>query len=166
MTQLKDKNYLKMNTSSAIAAYSPVTAGVDLKDANLSESKSDFFSILRSAPYEVSGLYDALMQGRIEGSTYEGTCACLVGTIANLQLVDFGRIPGVIPDPNRPAERWFLAIWEGATPENSQVAQITSEWIEEWARDYGIQVSDRALVSPAPQRVKSTEQPVTVSLFS
>jgi hypothetical protein len=36
------------------------------------------------------------------------------------------------PDPARPAERWFLAIRPGNTPENHAVAKITEGWIREW----------------------------------
>jgi hypothetical protein len=42
-------------------------------------------------------------------------------------------VPSLSPDYNRPAERWFLGILGGHTPENSQIAKITSEWIQEWA---------------------------------
>ncbi len=85
-----------------------------------------------AAPAEVSGLLAALREGRINGSTYEGECACLVGTIAKVRGCKYRDLAGIRPDPERPAERWFLAIERGDTPERSQVAKITEGWIVEW----------------------------------
>jgi hypothetical protein len=104
----------------------------NLTDANLTPIRNDFFEILSSVPAEVPGLRLALLEGRIDGSTYTGKCACLVGTIANIKGVEHDSIPGLNPDVDRAAERWFLAIREGHTPENSQVAAITLGWLDEW----------------------------------
>ena len=89
--------------------------GADLRGADLSGIKEDFYSILNAAPNEVLALRLALVEGRVEGSTYEGKCACLVGTIST-----------------RPAEIWFMAISEGETPATNQVSAITVEWVDEW----------------------------------
>ena len=35
-----------------------------------------------------------------------------------------------VADSSSPRERWFLTIREGDTPENSNVAKITLEWID------------------------------------
>ncbi len=77
-------------------------------------------------------LLTTLAAGRVNGSTYSGACACLVGTIANTLGCDYRAVPSLTPDSSRPAERWFLAIREGHTPENNQIARITAEWIGEW----------------------------------
>src|SRR5437660_21470 len=65
--------------------------GADLGDADLSGAdlepiRVDFFDVLlrASSNGEIPGLIAALKEGRVDGSTYEGQCACLVGTIANL----------------------------------------------------------------------------------
>lgn len=106
---------------------------VNLREANLQTIKDDLFSILEAARSEVPGLLKALKEGRVDGSTYEGDCACLVGTIANIRGVDYKYLNGIKPDLDRPAEYWFLAIRKGDTPESNPIAKITLEWIEEFA---------------------------------
>jgi hypothetical protein len=104
-------------------------AGANLTCADLEDAKDDLFKILDSAPNEVAGLLAALRSGRVDGSTYHGECACLVGTIANVRGVDVDTLE---QNSLRPAERWFLAIRKGDTPETNAVAKITAEWIDEW----------------------------------
>jgi hypothetical protein len=107
-------------------------SGADLSGADLSPIKADLFMVLLYAKHEVLGLRQALMDGKVDGSTYTGECACLLGTIANTKKCDYEKIPGLIPDSNRPAERWFLGISKGTTPENNNIAKITIEWIDEF----------------------------------
>ncbi|MCA3246069.1 MAG: pentapeptide repeat-containing protein, partial [Azospirillum sp.] len=111
--------------------------GADLTDANLTDAdprtmrtiKADLWEILLKNRAEVPGLLAALREGRIDGSTYRGSCACLVGTIANVRGAP---VESLEPDSGRPAERWFLAIREGHTPSNHPIAKITEGWIVEF----------------------------------
>lgn len=104
----------------------------DLIRANLEIIKADIFEILSHAPREVAGLRLAILEGRIDGSTYEGPCACLVGTIAILQECPFENVPGIPTDYSRPAERFFTGIRKGDTPETNTVSAIVLGWIDEW----------------------------------
>lgn len=104
----------------------------DLRTADLSAIKDDVRSVLWEAQDEIPGLIQAMQEGRIDGSVYQGECACLMGTIANLRGVPSHALEAPEPDANRPAERWFLAIRKGDTPENHHIAEITMEWIEEF----------------------------------
>lgn len=115
-----------------------VLTGADLTRADLTRAKRDFFLVLYTAPKEVAGLREALVEGRVNGSTYEGECACLVGTIANVRGVEYSTIAGLEPDANRPAERLFLAVKKGDTPENHPVVKIVVEWIDEWMELQGV----------------------------
>jgi len=108
--------------------------GANLRDANLCDIKNDIFEILLHAPREVPGLIDAIKDGKIDGSVYSGKCCCLVGTIAKARQCGVENLDGIRPNGDRPAERWFLAFKPGYTPENSQVAKITLEWVEEFQR--------------------------------
>lgn len=100
--------------------------------ANLVEIKKDFIIILSTNRAEIPGLLTALKEGRVDGSTYEGECTCLVGTIAKIKKVDVATLPR---NSMRPAERWFLAIKKGDNPENNPFSKITCEWIEEFLNE-------------------------------
>jgi Pentapeptide repeats (8 copies) len=110
--------------------------GANLEGANLAPIRDDFFEVLSAAPQEVQGLIAALREGRVDGSQYEGECACLVGTIANLRHEPHRELTIALkPDSTRTAEMWFLAIQEGDTPANNPVSRITVEWAEQWLRE-------------------------------
>ena len=116
-------------------------SGAGLRDANLSgaigaegalnEYRDDIWSILDKSPSEVDGLVALMRAGKIDGQLYEGPCACLVGSIANVRgcrIIDLG----IETEPSRPAEQWFLSIRPGQTPENSHTARTALGWIQEW----------------------------------
>jgi hypothetical protein len=110
-----------------------VLSGAVLSDAVLREQKNDFWEILLRAPREIAGLRSALMEGRVDGSTYTGACACLVGTIANVRGAEYAELGnGIKPDSGRPAERWFMSIRKGDTPEANAVSKLTVEWLDEF----------------------------------
>jgi Pentapeptide repeats (8 copies) len=104
----------------------------NLRSANLTYAKQDVWDVLLRAPGEIAGLLAALREGRVNGSAYEGDCACLVGTIANVACKGYADLELIKPNSSRPAERWFLAIRKGDTPETSSVSKITVEWVEEF----------------------------------
>lgn len=107
-------------------------SGSDLSDSDLKPIRDDFWAVLSASPAEVRGLRQALLDGRVNGSAYAGECACLVGTLANVRHCAYDAIPGLRPNPLRPAERFFLAIRQGDTPDNSQFAKLAVEWIDAW----------------------------------
>ena len=116
----------------------------DLSYANLGYSQAldpirdDVRSVLDAAPAEVAGLLSALDAGKVNGTVYTGACACLVGTIANLRGCAVAALTGTLaPNSDRQAERWFLGIALGATPDNNPVAAITRDWICEWLSERG-----------------------------
>ena len=113
--------------------------GSDLRDSDLSGSnltpiRDDFWAVLSSAPAEVPALIQALKEGKVDGSTYTGECACLVGTIANARHCSINDLGPLKPAPSRPAEMFFLAIRPGQTPENHEPSRLAVEWAEDWWR--------------------------------
>ena len=104
----------------------------DLSEADLQPVRDDFYAVLSAAPAEVEGLRAAIAEGRIDGSNYEGECACLVGTIAKVANCKFNAIEGLRPNSDRLAERFFLGIGEGDTPETNQFSKLALEWTDEW----------------------------------
>ena len=112
--------------------------GADLKgaylgDANLRSFKSCLWMTLTENPSEAQGVADALKSGNVDGSTYSGECACLIGTIANVKGVDADALP---KNSNHPSERWFMMISKGDTPDKDTgggyAAKLALEWVEEW----------------------------------
>ena len=103
----------------------------NLSRANLSVIKHDIWAVLLNAPHEIKGLKQAIIDGKINGTAYEGECACLVGTIAKIQKCNYESVPGISPDQSRPAERFFMGIKTGDTPKNNPVSKLVLEWIEE-----------------------------------
>lgn len=106
--------------------------GASLNRAILTPIRDDLWAVLSSAPCEAAALRDKIIAGQIDGSHYEGACACLVGTIANVRHCRHTEIPTLKPNPDRPSERWFLAIKPGDTPCKSQFAKLAVEWIYQW----------------------------------
>ena len=106
--------------------------GADLTGAVLTPIRDDLWAVLSGAPAEAAGLLAALREGRVEGSTYEGACACLVGTLANVRGCGYKDLVTVTPNSSRPIERFFLAINQGDTPETSQFSKLAAEWTQDW----------------------------------
>lgn len=105
-------------------------SGADLSRADLQRIREDLYTILATVPLtEVIQLQTILQSGRIDGSVYEGACACLVGTLAKIKSCDYHTFS---PNSDRPIERWFLALRPGMTPENTQIARITDQWITDY----------------------------------
>ena len=119
------------NLTSAVL-YRADFRGSNIAEAYLIEIRTDVFAVLSLARNEVAGLRLAVVEGRISGSSYEGPCACLVGTIAILRGCGFTRVPGIPIDAARPAERFFAGIDEGGTPETNPVSAIVLGWIDEF----------------------------------
>jgi hypothetical protein len=111
--------------------------GANLRDANLRGAdlvmfRDDLWAVLSSAPSEAPAVLAALREGKVDGSSYSGECACLVGTIANARACEYGAVPGLKPDARRPAEQWFMQIHPGDTPETKEAAKLAAEWVSEW----------------------------------
>ena len=105
--------------------------GADLTGADLNVFKNDLWSKLLIQKEEAAGLLEKIKSGEIDGSCYEGSCCCFVGTIANIKKKFYENI-SVKPDSSSPVERWFFQFRPGDTPDKKKYAKITVEWIEEF----------------------------------
>ena len=128
---LTDADLTRANLTDADLTRANLTRA-NLTDADLLRFKSDLWRVLLMNRLEVSGLKKALIEGRIDGTKYEGECACLKGTIANVKECLIEKIPGMVKNVNEPSEQWFLQIKKGDNLENSNVIKKTVEWIEEF----------------------------------
>jgi len=104
----------------------------DLSRANLTPVRDDIWAVLSSLPAEVPALIKALKDGKVDGSTYSGECSCLVGTLAKAKGVFVESIDSLKPSSSRPAERFFMGIAKGDTPETNQISALALKWSEEW----------------------------------
>ncbi len=138
------------NLSSADLSYADLRSAdlryADLRYAKFEEIIKDFYKVLDLAKNEVTGLYKALIDGKIDGTQYQGECACLVGTIANMRKEHFQELGTLKPNSERASEKWFLGISKGDTPENNQVSRLTSEWTEAWMKKNGIEIPTRKII--------------------
>ena len=94
--------------------------------------RDDFWAVLSGSPVEIPGLRKAIVEGRIDGSTYEGECACLVGTIANVKGCNYQKLETVKANSNRPAEQFFMNIKKGDKPEKNQFSKLALGWLDEF----------------------------------
>ena len=117
-------------------------SGADLRGANLRPIIADLWFILSQARREVPAMVTALRTGNVDGSTYTGTCACLVGTLKNAGAVD---LPHAAESP---AERWFMSIRKGDKPGDASTGGFAAgkalEWIEQYCRLTGIALEPAA----------------------
>jgi len=135
------------NLRSADLSYANLSSAdlssADLRSANLSDTRKDFLAVLFPLKNEVAEFYKHLLDGRIDGSKYEGECACLKGTFANIKKCDYKTLN---PDDKSSSEILFLAIKEGDTPETNPVSAIVKEWTLEFMKDHGLIAPVRKVV--------------------
>ncbi len=115
----------------------PDQAAAPLRDtgvtnAELEASRQDLWAVLSLAEQEVPAIRAALVEGWVEGGTYYGGCACLIGTIANARGCAVYSLGSLRPAPDRPIEHLFMRISRGDTPQNNPIARVIVQWIDEW----------------------------------
>ena len=144
----KEDNTIKETLLAAIRAGSNLRGsdlrdsdlrGSDLRGSDLTPIKDDFFAVLiRSIP-EIKYLKQNIIEGKIDGSTYEGECSCLSGTLHRGAVKHNGPKEKIIVkqildcrNASRPIERFFLGIKRGDTPETNQFSKLALEWLNEF----------------------------------
>ncbi len=127
---LSDADLSRANLSDADLSDADLSRA-NLSDEYITKAKADVFAVLDAAPNEVPGLLQAIVAGNVNGSCYEGTCACLLGTIANVRGCSYLDL-GIKPNGARPAEQWFMSIKPGHVPKLNRHALFVQLWITEW----------------------------------
>ena len=135
---LSEANLSEANLSGANLSWANLS-WANLSEADLSVIKADFFYVLLNAKKEVGFLKQAVIDGKIDGSTYSGECRCLSGTVEKSAIIHNGQdqeknVKRILDcrASTRPAERFFLAIRPNDTPENNQASKIVLGWIEQF----------------------------------
>jgi hypothetical protein len=113
-----------------------ITEGANLKGACLKGAKNisqsyinlcsrDILFVLQHLKHEVSALRQLLIDGKVDGTQYEGECVCLFGSLANANG-DMEKVCSAIPFYERGlhnyGEQWFWQIREDDTPETNEFA--------------------------------------------
>ena len=106
----------------------------DLRSANLTKlpvsfinlASRDMLFIFRSLKKELPFLKEKLEKGEVDGTQYEGDCACLIGTLANADESIEKICESILyydKGLHNPSENWFWQIKKGDTDKNNQFAK-------------------------------------------
>lgn len=108
----------------------------NLPDSLVNYFKKDLRYVLTYTKSEIPYLKEKLEKGEVDGTQYEGECACLIGSLANAKKEYHEKFVFCIPDYelglHNPSEQLFYQIRKGDTPDNNQFAKIAMEVIEEF----------------------------------
>jgi hypothetical protein len=107
--------------------------GVDLEHLKiwLNPCKRDILFVLANVPRsEVEGLREKIIEGKINGSQYEGDCCCLIGSLGNENAIS--SIPYYDKGTHNMGEQLFLQIREGNTPDTNQFSKVALELCDEY----------------------------------
>jgi hypothetical protein len=111
----------------------------------LAPVKEDFFSILDKAPWEAYAVRQAVVEGKIDGSTYgKSECCCIKGIIARnmgMEILSFSTgqkfsatygIDLEVLGNDSPLEKYIRFIKPGHAPENNKKCQQLLDWLDEF----------------------------------
>ena len=112
--------------------------GANLSSANLGYFKQDLIAEVLRLPDELEALRLALVEGRVDGSTYSGECSCLAGTLAKARgieeydgtTIEVGAV-AFHASPYSPREQWFSMIRPDDKAEDNQAVSLAIEWVDE-----------------------------------
>jgi hypothetical protein len=105
--------------------------GASLDGANLDGVKMEFFGKLLLQPHEAAGLRQYVIDGKVDGSCYEGACCCFVGSME--KLAKERQVICAIPrESSSSIEVLFQAIGAGDTPETNAVSMLIVKWLDEF----------------------------------
>ena len=130
---LRSANLTSANLTYADLTYADLTSA-NLRSANLTSFRDDLVLAILNLPDEIPFLRQAVVDGKIDGTTYTGTCCCLAGTMCHAKEMEFDdfKVANLMPiDSMSPREIWFYNIRPGHTPENSEICKLTLGWIDE-----------------------------------
>jgi hypothetical protein len=102
---------------------------------DLAAVKQDLHKVLEMAPWETESVRLAVIEGKINGMRYTGTCCCIKGIIAQNLGVLVSEMPkfyGIMPDAHSPMEEFLYSIMPGDTPETSAYSKFILDCLEEF----------------------------------
>ncbi|HEY5234716.1 MAG TPA: pentapeptide repeat-containing protein, partial [Rhabdochlamydiaceae bacterium] len=137
---LTSANLTSANLTSADLRSADLTSAnlrfADLKNLPqdyINQCSRDILFILEHTKNEIPYLREKLIKGEVDGTQYEGDCACLIGSLGK---ADGGtdKICSTIPFYEKGlhnyGEQWFWQIKKGDTPKNNEFAAHALKLIE------------------------------------
>jgi hypothetical protein len=84
--------------------------------------------------HELPYLRDKLVKGEIDGTQYDGDCACLIGSLGHGDESKVDKVCKAIPYYEKGlhnyGEQWFWNIKKGDTPKNNEFAEHALKLID------------------------------------
>ena len=94
----------------------------------------DLLFVFEHLKEELPFLREKIISGEVEGTQYEGECACLIGTFGKGDMAECKKVATKIPfydiGLHNYGEQWFWNIRKGDTPENNSFAKHALELID------------------------------------
>jgi hypothetical protein len=89
------------------------------------QAKQQLRYVLGYCHSEVAVLIEKIKSGGVDGTQYEGTCCCLIGTLGNNNAI--AKIPDYQKGLHNHSEQLFWQIKKGDTPETSEFSKLALE---------------------------------------
>jgi hypothetical protein len=107
----------------------------DLPQAYVNEASREMLFIFEHLKSELPYLREKLVAGEVDGTQYEGDCACLIGSLGQGTSEGVDQVCEAIPYYEKGlhniSEQWFWNIREGDTPESSPFAKQALKLIDD-----------------------------------
>ena len=133
---LSDADLIGANLSDVNLSGADLRGVKDIPQSYINTCSRDMLYIFHTLKTELPQLREKLVKGEINGSQYEGSCACLIGSLANIKNTnpkDFCKslLPYYNMGLHNPGEQWFYQIHSGDTPKNNFFAKHAVKLIDE-----------------------------------
>jgi hypothetical protein len=113
---------------------------------DLKAVKKDLWQVLQAAPWEAELVRLAIIEGEVDGSSYNGECCCIKGIIARnlgVPVKKLKQLFGISLNPTSPLEIFLFNLTEGDTPETSQYSWQMLKWLDEFIAGWESQKAAR-----------------------
>jgi len=116
-------NLMFANLMYANLMYANLGGAKNIPESYINQCSRDMLFVFEHLKTELPFLREKLVKGQIDGTQYEGQCACLIGTLAKGDKKCIQKtvscIPFYIKGLHNYCEQWFFQIRKGDTPQNS-----------------------------------------------
>jgi len=106
-----------------------------LPESYINQCSRDMLYVFEHARNELPYLREKLVSGHVNGTQYEGECACLLGSLGKGNMTCVKKVVKAIPyydmGLHNFSEQWFYNIKSGDTPETNFFAKHALKLIDE-----------------------------------